>query len=258
MRASRVILATGGKALPKSGSDGQGYTLAQAMGHSLTPEIFPALVPLLLPADHFIRQLSGLTLPTTLTLYASSGKRLISFENSTLCTHFGLSGPSVLDISRYLQAAQLGGDKAAHLRINWLPHTDAKALESAFLQAGKISLLKFFEGQLPERLLRALCTSVGVEAGDAVTWLTREQRQALVRALCDMPLPIAGNRGFTYAEVTAGGVPLQEIYLETMQSRLCEGLYFCGEICDVDGRIGGFNFQWAWASGYVAGISAGG
>jgi hypothetical protein len=85
--------------------------------------------------------------------------------------------------------------------------------------------------------------------------LTREQRKALVRTVVEWPLPITGNRGFTYAEVTAGGVPLQEIDLKTMESRLCPGLFFCGEICDVDGRIGGYNYQWAWSSGYVAGTA---
>jgi predicted flavoprotein YhiN len=85
--------------------------------------------------------------------------------------------------------------------------------------------------------------------------LTRDQRKALVRAVVEWPLPITGNRGFTYAEVTAGGVPLQEIDLKTMESRLCPGLFFCGEICDVDGRIGGYNYQWAWSSGYVAGTA---
>lgn len=90
-----------------------------------------------------------------------------------------------------------------------------------------------------------------------INQLTREARKSLVRTVTALPLLVTGNRGFTYAEVTAGGVPLSEIHLKTMESRVCDGLYFCGEICDVEGRIGGYNFQWAWASGYVAGVSVG-
>jgi predicted flavoprotein YhiN len=89
-------------------------------------------------------------------------------------------------------------------------------------------------------------------AGNA---LTKEARRALARALVEMRVPVSGDRGFTYAEVTAGGVPLSELHLESMESRICPGLHLCGEICDVDGRIGGYNFQWAWSSGYTAGVS---
>ena len=96
----------------------------------------------------------------------------------------------------------------------------------------------------------------GVELTSRVDQLSRDVRRKLAQTLTQMPLPISGDRGFTYAEVTAGGVPLTEIRLETMESRLCPGLYLCGELCDVDGRIGGYNFQWAWASGYIAGVSA--
>ncbi|NJL57578.1 hypothetical protein HC928_22450 [bacterium] len=108
---------------------------------------------------------------------------------------------------------------------------------------------------LPDRLARALIDQAELHFDHPADQLTRQQRQGLVRQVTTLPLPISGYRGYTYAEVTAGGVPLAEIRLETMESRLCENLHFCGEICDVDGRIGGYNFQWAWSSGYVAGIS---
>lgn len=260
-RARRLILATGGQSLPKSGSDGHGYRLARALGHSLSPHIFPALVPLTLPVDHFIRVLSGITLPATLELWSGSGKRLISFTDSTLCTHFGLSGPSVLDISRYYLAAKFD-DPSATLTINWLPDQTPESAEADLLALGKTSPLRWLVARppdpLPERLARALCEWVGIDGSLPAERLTRDERRALARALTRLALPIVGSRGFTAAEVTAGGVPLSEIRLETMESRVCPGLYLCGEICDVDGRIGGYNFQWAWASGYVAGLSAGG
>ncbi len=256
MQAQSVILATGGKSLPKTGSDGRGYELVKSLGHNLTPRIFPALVPLTLPKDHFICGLSGITLPTTLDLRSSTGKRLMSFTDSTLCTHFGLSGPSVLDMSRYFIDARYE-DFGAALTINWLPDKTMEQVDNEILAAGRIALLKMLSGDLPERLIRALCTEADLEAGMPADQLTRDKRKALAKLLTQTPLPITGNRGFTYAEVTAGGVPLMEIRLETMESRFCPGLYLCGEICDVDGRIGGYNFQWAWSSGYLAGISVG-
>lgn len=252
--AKRVILATGGKSLPKTGSDGHGYQLAKKLGHTLTPRLFPALVPLTLPRDHLICTLSGLTLPTTLELRAGTGKRLVSFTNSTLCTHFGLSGPSVLDISRYYLDAH-ASDPGAGLYLNWLPDMTPEAMDAALQALGRTTLLRYLTDHLPERLVRGLCALTGIEPGTPADRLTREQRKTLVNNLTQMPLPITGDRGFTYAEVTAGGIPLSELHLDTMQSRVCPGLYLCGEICDVDGRIGGFNFQWAWASGYIAGIS---
>jgi predicted flavoprotein YhiN len=109
---------------------------------------------------------------------------------------------------------------------------------------------------LPERLARALCRHAGVDASLRADQMTRAQRRALATVVCNLRLPVTGSRGYTFAEVTAGGVPLAEVHLETMASRACPGLFLCGEICDVDGRIGGFNFQWAWASAYVAGVAA--
>lgn len=256
LQADKVILATGGKSLPKSGSDGGGYRFAESLGHTLTPRITPALVPLTLPRDHWICALSGLTLNTTLELRAGSGKRLVSFTNSMLCTHFGLSGPGVLDISRYYLDAH-ADDSAAALYLNWLPELDSEQFDRNLQTAGKVTALRYMVDScaLPDRLARSLCAAAGVDHQQSISAFTRDQRRALVQTVTAYPLPITGDRGYTYAEVTAGGVTLSEIRLETMESRLCPGLYFCGEICDVDGRIGGYNFQWAWSSGYVAGIS---
>ena len=250
--AEKIILATGGKSIPKSGSDGHGLTIAQSLGHTLTKRIFPALVPLTLPRNHFICQLSGLTLPTTLTLRSGSGKKLVEFSNSTLCTHFGLSGPAVLDISRYWIDAKYD-DAEAKLTINWLVDVTLEALEHQLINLGKRQPVTLLRDYLPDRLARTLVEQAGIIGSD----MTREQRKRLVTLTTRYPLPLTGNRGYNYAEVTAGGVPLSQVNLKTMGSRVCPGLYLCGEICDVDGQIGGFNFQWAWASGYVAGISVG-
>jgi predicted Rossmann fold flavoprotein len=160
----------------------------------------------------------------------------------------------VLDISRYWLNAQLD-DPQATLVINWWPGETPQSFDAQLLTLGKSAPITLLRRQLPDRLARVLCEEAKVDPSAPGHNLTREQRKALVRTVVEWPLPITGNRGFTYAEVTAGGVPLQEIDLKTMESRLCPGLFFCGEICDVDGRIGGYNYQWAWSSGYVAGTA---
>jgi hypothetical protein len=250
--ASRIILCTGGKSLPKSGSDGAGFAIATGLGHSLTAPIVPALVPLVLPPEHWIRELSGLTLPAEIVLSSATGKRLRSFAGSTLCTHFGLSGPSVLDISRHW-LVERDRDPAVRLAINWLPGQTPESLEQRLLDARGRGPLAILRDLLPERLARRLCELAGAAAtGD----LSREARRNLVHRVSATPLEVSGDRGFTIAEATAGGVPLSEVRLDTMESRICPGLHFAGEVLDVDGRIGGFNFQWAWASGFVAGTAA--
>jgi len=254
VQTTRLILATGGRSLPKSGSDGAGYGLVQELGHTLTKRIFPALVPLTLPKDHVLCTLSGLSVEATLEVRAGNGKRLAGFTGSTLCTHFGLSGPAVLDISRYWIDAQLD-DRASTLVINWWPTETVASFEAQLLNLGKQAPITLLRRGLPERLARVLCVEAAIDPSAPGHSLTREQRKALVRTVLEWPLPITGNRGFTYAEVTAGGIPLHEIDLKTMAARVCPGLHLCGEICDVDGQIGGYNFQWAWSSGYVAGIS---
>jgi predicted Rossmann fold flavoprotein len=257
LHASRVILCTGGKSLPKSGSDGGGHALAISLGHSLTSPIVPALVPLVLPPGHWITELSGLTLPAELVLAAATGKRLAACTGSTLCTHFGLSGPAVLDISRHWLVARHQAEAAAaqsvKLSINWLPDMHAGAVDHVLLESQGRGTLATLRDRLPDRLARRLCEQAAAPTtGD----LTREARKRLVTLLTGTPLEVTGDRGFTLAEATAGGVPLTEVRLDTMESRICPGLHFAGEVLDVDGRIGGFNFQWAWASGFLAGTAA--
>ncbi len=255
IECDRLVLATGGKSLPKSGSDGKGFEFVRSLGHSVT-RTFPSLVPLTLPQDHVICRLSGITLPATLQLHTHTGKHVIAFTNSTLCTHFGLSGPSVLDISRYyldLKESDIG----AYLTINWLPEKKGPDLERVLQELGHASVRKFLRQLLPDRIVDTLLLVSGVDIETMADQLPKDLRKQLVRAITAMPLRVTGDRGYKYAEVTAGGVPLKELDLKHMESRRTPGLYLCGEICDVDGPIGGLNFQWAWSSGYVAGMSVG-
>jgi len=255
IECARLVLATGGKSLPKSGSDGKGFEFAQGLGHSVT-RTFPSLVPLTLPADDPICGLSGITLQATLQLHTHTGKHVIAFTDSTLCTHFGLSGPSVLDISRYyLDLSE--SDSGVYLTINWLPDMSGQELDRELQALGHSSVRKFLRRLLPDRMTDMLLSVSGIEIETMGDQLPKDLRKQLVRAATAMRLNVTGDRGYRYAEVTAGGVPLSELDLKRMESRKTPGLYLCGEICDVDGPIGGLNFQWAWSSGYVVGTSLG-
>ena len=255
--ARSVVLATGGMSVPKTGSDGHGYALAKTLGHSVTPHLLPGLVPLLLPEGHWLRSLSGVALPVRVELRNGNGRVLTSVTGPMLCAHFGVTGPAIMDMSRnYLHAHS--EDANARLTLSLLPEESAPNLDAAFMRLGAETPLGFLRTLLPERLVRALGEAIRVSISESGAQLTRESRTKLVRGLLELPLTVTGNRGFKVAEVTAGGVPLSELHLNTLESRMTPGLYLCGEICDVDGRIGGFNFQWAWASGMVAGRAAAG
>jgi len=240
-----LILATGGRSIPKTGSDGTGYALARSLGHTVG-EVFPALVPLVLEDGHWMANLSGTSLDAELSVRADTGRVLVRQRGSMLFTHFGLSGPVVLDISRHWIATR------GQLFANFLPGETFESVESLLMRGNpRATVAGVMRGRVPERLLAIL-------AGDAVPLgqLTKDERRKIVRAFVEMPMPVVRDRGFDFAEVTADGVPLAEIDLATMASRKRAGLYLCGEILDVDGRIGGYNFQWAWASGRLAGIHA--
>jgi predicted Rossmann fold flavoprotein len=243
--ARRVILATGGRSIPKTGSDGSGYALVRSLGHTVG-DVFPALVPLLLDPGHWMTSLSGTSLDVELSVRADTGRVLVRHRGSMLFTHFGLSGPVVLDISRHWIASH------GQLVANFLPGETFESLESLLMASSpRATVASVLRGRVPERLLTAI-------AGEPtpLAKLTKDERRRIVRAFVEVPVPVVRDRGFDFAEVTADGVPLSEIDPSTMASRRCEGLFLCGEILDVDGRIGGYNFQWAWASGRLAGIHA--
>lgn len=249
--ARRLVLATGGRSVPKTGSDGFGFTLAQSLGHSVT-ETIPALVPLVIDEPHWIRELSGTSAEVELSVRSNTGRVLHRARGSMLMTHFGLSGPVVLDVSRHWIAARKQEEDAT-LVVNFLPGEDAVKTDRRLVDAGRsnprATVGSVLRGEIPERIAGRLASN------DPIARLGREERRMIARALTELALPVSRNRGFDYAEVTGGGVPLSEVEPATMASRRHAGLYLCGEILDVDGRIGGFNFQWAWTSGRLAGLS---
>ncbi len=259
LHASRVILATGGKSLPKTGSDGFGYRLARALGHTVT-DTWPALVPMCLPHGHWLMTLSGIALEVELTLTTGSGKIVHRQAGAMLATHFGISGPAPMDISRHRMAI-MQTDPGYKLLANLTPGLTFEQIDQKLIEATtrrpKATILSQLPARLPERFARALLErELGIEPNTPLAHLPRDDRRAIARTLTALPLPIKHDRGYNHAEVTAGGVPLAEVELGTMASRVRDGLYLCGEILDCDGRIGGYNFQWAWCTGRLAGLAA--
>jgi hypothetical protein len=162
----------------------------------------------------------------------------------------------VLDMSRHWLHLRLD-DPAAYLCVDWLPELGGERLHETLAKRGGIPVGAALRALLPERLAEALCREAAIDRAASFDRLSREARRTLARTVCSYRLPVTGDRGFTHAEVTAGGVPLAQARLDTLESRFCPGLHLVGEILDVDGLIGGFNFQWAWASGFVAGSAQG-
>jgi len=253
LHARRVVLATGGCALPKTGSDGAGYALAERLGHALVPPT-PALVPLVLAGD-FHRSLSGVAQDVELTVRAA-GAKAVRVRGALLWTHFGVSGPAVLDASRHWLRARLAG-QAVDLTVNFLPGADLAGAEQRWLELAaahpKAQVCGALARLVPARVAVALLHELDLDGALPLAHFPKPQRRRLVQALLAWPLAVRDSRGYQHAEVTAGGVPLSEVDPGSMVSRKCPGLHLVGEILDVDGRIGGFNFQWAWASAWVAG-----
>lgn len=254
--AHRVVLATGGMALPKTGSDGAGYALARAFGHTIAGPIVPALVPLTLAEGHPLRELAGVAFDAEVRLVEGTGRIRGRFRGAVLCTHTGLSGPAILDVSRHWILERRDAPDL-RLEISALPGGTPESLERELIEAPPATPLAWLRGRLPERLARTLCAIAAVDPAANLRQLHRDARRRLVRAIAALAVEPTGDRGFVHAEATAGGVPLSELHLDTMESRLAPGLHIVGELCDVDGRLGGFNFQWAWASGHVAGTAIG-
>jgi predicted Rossmann fold flavoprotein len=253
LRARYVVLATGGRSLPKTGSDGGGYELARSLGHTLVPQT-PALAPLILGAPNLHAPLSGISVDVDVVVWVD-GEAAARLSGALLFTHFGVSGPVVLNASRHWARARLD-QREARVTINFTPGSSFESLDREWIEAARdrprATLRGLLSARLPDKLAAALLDALDLPADRQLTALTRDERRRLVHALIAWPLPVADTRGYNYAEVTAGGVSLDEIDPRTMQSRVCPGLFLTGEILDVDGRIGGFNFQWAWASARLA------
>ena len=188
-----------------------------------------------------------------MTITARGAEQSASATGGFLFTHRGYSGPSVLDVS-HVAVRSSGGAAPARIRVRWT-RSDAKAWENA-LKPGPRTIGGALRAELPDRLAGALCVAAGVDPSRPLAQLRREERIGLIETLVRGELPWSGHEGYAKAEVTGGGVSLAEVDPTTMESRRHPGLFLCGEILDAFGPIGGFNFQWAWATGRAAGIGA--
>lgn len=275
LAAGPVVLATGGRSLPKSGSDGEGLRMAASLGHTIV-ETTPALAPLVVGCGlsraasnlsgeegtaAFHRQLSGVSHDAALAV-EQGGRQLARLRGPLLWTHFGVSGPVALDASRHWHRAALG-QEAVRVRVSFLPALDARGAEQALLEAAgrrpAASLRSTLASLIPSAVADAVLAHLSIEPAVQMAQLPRATRAALAKALVGWDLAVTGSRGYNFAEATAGGVALDEVNRATLESRVRPGLYLVGEMLDVDGRLGGFNFQWAWSSAWVAarGIATG-
>jgi hypothetical protein len=254
LQAEKVILATGGKAYPQSGSDGSGLELAQKLGHSIIKPR-PALVQLQLGGVH--PQLAGIKIQAQVQLL--TGGAPTEREGELLFTNYGLSGLPALALSR--QAGEmLSQGKRPHVAINLVPGFSQGELERALAsrlckQPGR-PLGRLLAGWLPTKLGETLISAAKLSPVSPSGALTAAQLHKLSGLMLGWRFPVTGLLGWQHAQVTAGGVDVSQVNPGTMESRLVKGLYFTGEILDLDGDSGGYNLQWAWSSGYLAGLKA--
>jgi hypothetical protein len=255
LNGEKIVLTTGGQSYPGAGTTGDGYRFAAQLGHRIVPPR-PALVPLTTNVP-WVADLRGITLTDVSVGIIEQEKTLITRRGSLLFAHFGISGPVVLDVSRIVS-----GHAEPHkllLEIDLLPthseQTLSEWLRTESLASGKKQLAVVLAHQAPRRLAEVVLEEAGLARDRKAAALTKEERLRLVRALKHLPVPIAGTLGFKKAEVTAGGVALDEVDSRTMMSKLVPNLFFAGEILDLDGPIGGYNFQAAWSTGWLAGAS---
>ncbi len=262
--ASRVIVATGVLSVPATGSDGTGLRVAEALGHRMVPT-YPALTPLIGDSSSGHAALSGVSL--NVRLRAKDGSRTLETSGGFLFTHRGYSGPSVLDISHaitrpatkvesaFLVRRSLGEGGRRMVRAQW-SSLDQSAWERE-LDTPSALVATLLARHVPARLGEHLMMELGIPLDRRTSALRRSERLALVERLTSYVLPVAGDEGYKKAEVTGGGVALDQVEPRTLESRRCPRLYFCGEVLDAFGPIGGHNFAWAWATGRAAGLAAG-
>ena len=255
VEAAAVILAMGGASYPATGSTGDGYALAHAAGHTVTP-IFPALVPLV-TRETWVKDVQGLSLRNVRATLYHAGKKEQDFFGEMLFTHFGVTGPIILQLSRRASELLTDGHKDIELRLNLKPaltheklrervDRDFAAYEQKHLHNGMIDLL-------PKRLIDIVLNAAGLAPERVVGQISSKERERLVRVLQALPLTIMGTRPVAEAIVTAGGVATHEINPRTMESKIVKHLYFVGELVDVDAYTGGYNLQAAFSMGHAAG-----
>jgi predicted Rossmann fold flavoprotein len=268
LQCEKLLITTGGKSYSGCGTTGDGYAWLAQLGHTIR-RTRPALVPLT-TSDDWVRELSGIAIPDTILRVVAAGdppppKRirglapgvLIERRGATLFTHHGLSGPAPLDVSRAVTGAARPSDVLLH--ADFFPDLSDAALDELLRETaardGKKFALAIVPELLPRRLVEALFTQAGIPHDRRAAELGKQERAKLVEALKRAKIHTSGSRGFEKAEVTAGGVALDEVDSRTMQSKLVPGLYLAGEILDFDGYIGGYNFQAAFSTAWLAASS---
>jgi predicted Rossmann fold flavoprotein len=258
LQARRVILTSGGRSYPGCGTTGDGYDVARRLGHTVVPPR-PALVPVRVNAP-WVAELRGVTLPDVAVRVLAGQATLASRRGSLLFAHFGLSGPVVLDVSRAISGH---ADPASlRLEIDLLPDVKEPALDEFLrresIASGKKQLAAVLSTHLPRRLCDALLVHARMPAERKAAALSKAERAELGRQVKRLTLPVAGTLGFEKAEVTAGGITLEEVDSRTLRSKCIPELFIAGEVLDLDGPIGGYNFQAAWSTGWRAGEAAAG
>ncbi len=255
--AEAVILATGGVSYPATGSTGEGHRMAAEAGHTVTP-LRGSLVPLR-ELGNVCAQMQGLSLRNVGLTVFENNKRIYTDFGELLFTHFGVSGPLILSASAHMRRF---GERAYHLEIDLKPALEEAALDKRLLrdfeQYSNHDFCNALDALLPRKLIPEIVKASGIDPHQKVHDITREQRQGLLRLLKHFPVVIAGPCPVTDAIVTSGGVKVGEVNPTTMESKLVKGLYFAGELLDVDAYTGGFNLQIAWATGRAAGTAAAG
>lgn len=252
-----VILATGGISYPSTGSTGDGYKMAKEWGHTCTT-LYPGLVPLTVQ-ENYVRNLQGLSLKNVAITIYKGGKKLYNDFGEMLFTHYGVSGPLVLSASsmvgKHLKEGPL------RLEIDLKPAISNEQLDQRILREFENGINRDFKNSLdrllPKKMIPVIVERSGISPDKKVNAVTKEERTRLVHMLKAFPLTVTGTRDFYEAIITQGGILVKEINPATMESKKVKGLYFAGEIIDVDALTGGFNLQIAWSTGYLAGISAG-
>jgi predicted Rossmann fold flavoprotein len=252
--AGKVLITSGGRSYPGCGTTGDGYVFARTFGHTIVPQR-PALVPLTVQAQ-WIAELRGITIPdANLKVLGPDGKPLNSRRGSLLFAHFGLTGPTPLDVSRTVSGHPEPGKLT--LELDLLPgepeSTFDEFVRNDTAANGKQLLAGVLSTRIPRRVADQLIMLCGMPVDRKAAALSKPDRQKLVAAVKRLRLQLKGTLGFEKAEVTAGGVSLDEVDSRTMQSKKVPGLYFAGEVLDLDGWIGGYNFQAAWSTGWLAG-----
>ncbi len=255
--ADAVILATGGCSYSSTGSTGDGYHFARELGHTII-ECCPSLVPFTAKED-YVRELMGLSLKNVKATISDGKKRLFSEFGEMLFTHFGVSGPLILSASSLVNDAIL--KRNLQMEIDLKPALSYEQLDHRIVRDFKEGLNRQFSNAImklyPSKLVPVMIQLSEIPPDKKVNEITREERMRLVACTKQFPVTLTGLRGFEEAIITRGGVSTKEVNPSTMESRFLQGLYFAGELLDVDALTGGFNLQVAWSSGYLAGLSAG-